>query len=169
MRKQTYADTTEPGTEPAQPPVRANGSLYRMIRRLIVFILGMSVLLVGIVMIVAPGPAFVVIPLGLAILATEFVWARTILHRLKDRLVNSTGDQKESPWRRFVAWGKHIVGGDQPAQQPPAIHQAAGEDRISSTGRDTLPSAAPGEHDAKIGIVHPQTDQREQERKPQAL
>lgn len=58
----------------------------KLARRLIVFLLGMSVLLIGLVMIVAPGPAIVVIPLGLAILATEFVWARTILEALKKRL-----------------------------------------------------------------------------------
>jgi hypothetical protein len=31
-----------------------------------------------------PGPAFIVIPLGLAILATEFLWARRLLHRVKE-------------------------------------------------------------------------------------
>lgn len=36
-------------------------------------------LVLGIVLIVLPGPAFVVIPLGLAILAAEFVWARKLL------------------------------------------------------------------------------------------
>jgi uncharacterized protein (TIGR02611 family) len=59
----------------------------RFARRLMVFLLGVSVLLVGLVMIITPGPAFVVIPLGLGILATEFVWARTILNALKKRLL----------------------------------------------------------------------------------
>jgi hypothetical protein len=36
-------------------------------------------------MIVLPGPAIVVIPVGLAILATEFVWARKLLITVKDR------------------------------------------------------------------------------------
>jgi tellurite resistance protein TerC len=44
------------------------------------------VLLIGIAMIVLPGPAILVIPLGLAILATEFVWARRLLKRLKDKV-----------------------------------------------------------------------------------
>jgi hypothetical protein len=30
-----------------------------------------------------PGPAFIVIPLGLAILATEFVWAKKLLKKGK--------------------------------------------------------------------------------------
>lgn len=39
-------------------------------------ILGGTVLLLGVAMIVLPGPAFIVIPAGLAILAIEFAWAR---------------------------------------------------------------------------------------------
>ena len=42
-------------------------------------------MLVGVAMIVLPGPAFVVIPLGLAVLATEFVWARWLLSRIKEK------------------------------------------------------------------------------------
>src|SRR5688500_6863185 len=83
------------------PPTWGNGSMYRTVRRLIIFTLGMSVLLVGVVMLVAPGPAFIVIPLGLAILATEFVWAKRILHKLKERLANPAGDDKLSRWYRF--------------------------------------------------------------------
>ncbi len=57
--------------------------MLRHARRLGVFIVGMAVLLVGIAMIVLPGPAIVVIPIGLAILATEFVWARRWLHAIR--------------------------------------------------------------------------------------
>jgi tellurite resistance protein TerC len=46
-------------------------------------VIGSTVLLFGIALIVLPGPAFVVIPLGLTILATEFVWARRLLRRVK--------------------------------------------------------------------------------------
>ena len=55
---------------------------------------GGAVLLVGMALLVLPGPAFVVIPAGLAILATEFEWARrsgkTILRVLK-RLTSKKG------------------------------------------------------------------------------
>lgn len=57
--------------------------MIRYVRRVAVTIAGITVLLVGIAMIVLPGPAIVVIPAGLAILATEFLWARRILDRLK--------------------------------------------------------------------------------------
>ncbi|MCF8242307.1 MAG: PGPGW domain-containing protein [Melioribacteraceae bacterium] len=35
-------------------------------------------------LIVLPGPAFIVIPLGLSILATEFVWVKKLLSKVKD-------------------------------------------------------------------------------------
>ncbi len=57
----------------------------RHLVRLVVFVIGMLVLLIGIVMIVTPGPAIVVIPLGLGILATQFAWARRLLHEFRDR------------------------------------------------------------------------------------
>lgn len=39
-------------------------------------------------MIVLPGPAIVVVPVGLAILSTEFIWARKLLVTLKERIEN---------------------------------------------------------------------------------
>lgn len=55
-------------------------------KRLIVTVVGFTVLAVGIAMIVLPGPAIVVIPIGLAILATEFIWARKLLIMVKERI-----------------------------------------------------------------------------------
>ncbi|MCU0345236.1 MAG: PGPGW domain-containing protein [Ignavibacterium sp.] len=55
-------------------------------KRLIIIVVGFTVLLLGIAMILLPGPAFIVIPLGLGILATEFVWARTLLNKFKEKL-----------------------------------------------------------------------------------
>jgi uncharacterized protein (TIGR02611 family) len=55
----------------------------RWLRRVIVAVIGFTVLLIGVAMVVLPGPAIVVIPLGLAILATEFVWARRVLKKAK--------------------------------------------------------------------------------------
>lgn len=55
-------------------------------KRAIVATVGLTVVGIGIAMIVLPGPAIVVIPIGLSILATEFVWARDLLHKIKDRL-----------------------------------------------------------------------------------
>jgi uncharacterized protein (TIGR02611 family) len=55
----------------------------RWLRRVIVAVIGFTVLLIGVAMMVLPGPAIVVIPLGLGILATEFVWARRVLKKGK--------------------------------------------------------------------------------------
>ena len=52
-----------------------------VIRKLIYSVIGATVVLIGIVMIVLPGPAFIVIPLGLAILASEYAWARRVIRR----------------------------------------------------------------------------------------
>jgi uncharacterized protein (TIGR02611 family) len=58
----------------------------RRIKRIFIAVIGFTVLVIGIAMILLPGPAILVIPLGLAILATEFVWARSLLKRIKDKL-----------------------------------------------------------------------------------
>jgi tellurite resistance protein TerC len=60
---------------------------YRWARRIAVAVVGGTVLLVGVALIVLPGPALVVIPLGLAILGIEFAWARRWLRKVKERSV----------------------------------------------------------------------------------
>jgi multidrug efflux pump subunit AcrB len=55
----------------------------RQARRLVVIGVGFTVLLIGVALLVLPGPAVVVVPIGLAILATEFVWAGRLLNRLR--------------------------------------------------------------------------------------
>jgi len=74
---------------------------YRMAKRVAIGIVGGSVLVVGICMIVLPGPAFVVIPVGLGILGVEFAWARMWLKKAKAKaeevvrnLNSKNGDQK---------------------------------------------------------------------------
>lgn len=57
--------------------------MARTARRAIIAVVGFTVVLIGIALIVLPGPAFVVIPLGFVILATEFVWARRVLRRVR--------------------------------------------------------------------------------------
>jgi hypothetical protein len=52
-------------------------------KRFVIAITGGTVVLLGITMIALPGPAVVVIPAGLAILATEFLWARRALQVFK--------------------------------------------------------------------------------------
>jgi len=55
-------------------------------KRLVVTVIGFTILTIGVAMIVLPGPAVVVIPIGLALLATEFIWARKLLDAAKERI-----------------------------------------------------------------------------------
>jgi uncharacterized protein (TIGR02611 family) len=56
---------------------KQRGRLYRWAFVLV----GIAVLAIGVAMLALPGPAFVVIPIGLAILSLEFAWAERLLER----------------------------------------------------------------------------------------
>ena len=60
-------------------------SALRHVRRVIIGVVGSTVVLIGVAMIILPGPAFIVIPAGLGILAIEFAWARRLLDQLKEK------------------------------------------------------------------------------------
>jgi len=55
----------------------------KVVRRVIVSVIGATVLVIGVALLVLPGPAFIVIPIGLAILATEYAWARRWLKKVR--------------------------------------------------------------------------------------
>jgi uncharacterized protein (TIGR02611 family) len=61
---------------------RWNLDSIKVVRRVIVSVVGATVLLIGIALLVLPGPAFIVILVGLAILATEYAWARRWLRKV---------------------------------------------------------------------------------------
>jgi hypothetical protein len=50
--------------------------MIKHFKRVMIFVVGSTALAIGVAMILLPGPAFIVIPAGLAILAIEFAWAR---------------------------------------------------------------------------------------------
>lgn len=58
----------------------------RQASRLIVIVVGFTILLIGIAKIVLPGPAFIIIPLSLGILGTEMIWARKSLDKIKNKI-----------------------------------------------------------------------------------
>lgn len=62
---------------------RGGNIKWKWLRRCAVALVGGSVVLVGICMLVLPGPAIVVIPAGLAILGLEFAWARLWLRKVR--------------------------------------------------------------------------------------
>jgi len=76
------------------------GSLKRKARKVAVFVMGGTVLLIGVALLVLPGPAFIVIPAGLAILALEFAWARRWLDKAKVWAVRVAEKVKEKARRK---------------------------------------------------------------------
>ncbi len=73
-------------------------------RKPVVALVGGTVVLAGIAMIVLPGPAFLVIPAGLAILATEFLWARRWLKMARARLTNASGAPPTTTSAADIRW-----------------------------------------------------------------
>jgi uncharacterized protein (TIGR02611 family) len=70
----------------------------KVVRRVIVSVVGTTVLLIGIALLVLPGPAFVVIPVGLAILATQYAWARRWLRKVRRIATDvASGHQRAAP------------------------------------------------------------------------
>ncbi|MEM8815592.1 MAG: PGPGW domain-containing protein [Pseudomonadota bacterium] len=63
---------------------------YKLAKRIVVAVVGATVLLVGVAMLVTPGPAFIVIPIGLAILSIEFAWARRWLRKVRETISRKT-------------------------------------------------------------------------------
>jgi uncharacterized protein (TIGR02611 family) len=55
----------------------------QQVRRFFKILGGFTLLFIGVVMLMTPGPGWLVIVGGLAMLAAEFVWARRLLDRLK--------------------------------------------------------------------------------------
>jgi uncharacterized protein (TIGR02611 family) len=60
-------------------------SLTRHGRRFAVTVVGVVVVIVGIILCPLPGPGIAIILGGLAILATEYDWAKRLLHWIRDK------------------------------------------------------------------------------------
>jgi len=65
---------------------------YKLAKRIVIAVVGATVLLLGIIMIVTPGPAFVLIPVGLAILSIEFAWARRWLRKVRETISRKSSE-----------------------------------------------------------------------------
>jgi tellurite resistance protein TerC len=79
----------------------ANGSLLlKYARRTVIAVVGGTLLIIGVAMLVLPGPAMVVIPIALGILAAEFAWARRLIERLKRQGKKALGPR----WQKWFGW-----------------------------------------------------------------
>jgi uncharacterized protein (TIGR02611 family) len=76
------------------------------VRRIFRIVAGFTLLLAGVVMLVTPGPGWLVIFFGLGLLAAEFVWAR----RLMDRIKREGGRVKDAVWSPSKADNVHDPG-----------------------------------------------------------
>jgi uncharacterized protein (TIGR02611 family) len=79
---------TEEQRKPSKPSLverlRAQRARHRrrpLVVRVLYIVVGFTLLGAGVAMLVLPGPAFVVIPIGLALLSLEFAWAENLLDR----------------------------------------------------------------------------------------
>ena len=75
--------------------------LYKQIRKLVIFLIGTSIVLIGCVLFFTPGPAIIVIPVGLAVLATEFIWAKKLLKKFKETTSSITKSAKDVIKKNF--------------------------------------------------------------------
>jgi uncharacterized protein (TIGR02611 family) len=85
------------------------------IRRVFRIVAGFTLLAVGVVMIVTPGPGWLVILFGLSLLAAEFIWAR----RLMDRVKREGGRVRDVVWRYIPSRGS--------SESVPAVNKVAEE------------------------------------------
>jgi hypothetical protein len=100
----------------------------RQARRIVVAVLGATVVLIGVAMLVLPGPGLVVTGIGLAILSSEFVWARRWLRSVRDRITG--GDRSGSRGAR---------GPDPPEAPDERPDEAQGESRRRAGDTDRRP------------------------------
>tara|TARA_B100000575_G_C22885023_1_gene515370 strand:- start:88 stop:330 length:243 start_codon:yes stop_codon:yes gene_type:complete len=76
-------------------------NLYKQIRRLAIFLIGISIVLIGCILFFTPGPAIIVIPAGLALLATEFIWAKKLLKKFKETTYSISKSAKKVIKKNF--------------------------------------------------------------------
>ena len=62
---------------------KAASLTYKTARRIAILAVGSTIVALGVVMLVTPGPGLVVIPIGLAVLGIEFAWARLWLRKVR--------------------------------------------------------------------------------------
>ncbi len=72
---------------------------HRMVKTVAIAVLGGLLTLAGIALLVLPGPGFVLVAAGLAVLATRFPWAKKPLDYAKDKAQEGVEEVGKSPLR----------------------------------------------------------------------
>lgn len=73
-----------------------------LVRRSIVTVVGLLVVVGGIALMVLPGPGILLVVVGLAVLATEYAWARNLLGTAKEKAVKAQQEAVARPWRTWT-------------------------------------------------------------------
>jgi len=114
-------------------------------KKIMVAVVGGTILVTGFALLVLPGPAFVVIPVGLAVLATEFVWARRWLKRARG-MVNKRKARRTTRalavtcrrrWERWRQWFARWRRTPAPRAESKEINGPNGAGRKTDTSSDS--------------------------------
>jgi hypothetical protein len=82
--------------------------MVKPFKRILVLVGGGTVLALGVAMILLPGPAVIVIPAGLAILAIEFAWARRWLRAARAVWPRSSANAGQSQKRTAKSMRRNL-------------------------------------------------------------
>ena len=74
---------------------------YKLARRIVVAVIGGTVLVGGIIMLVTPGPGLAIVLLGLAILAIEFDWAKLWLDKVRHSVTREGREELRGHYTRL--------------------------------------------------------------------
>jgi tellurite resistance protein TerC len=74
---------------------------YKLARRIVIGVIGGTIVLGGVIMLVTPGPGVAIILLGLAILAIEFAWAKLWLSRVRHSVTPEGREELRGHYARF--------------------------------------------------------------------
>jgi tellurite resistance protein TerC/cation:H+ antiporter len=88
-------------------------------RQLVIGVLGTTIVLIGLVLLILPGPGIPILIAGLAILATEFLWAKRLLNDVKSRASNAA-HRIRNGFRGSSPASTPTTPSDTPADTPPA-------------------------------------------------
>lgn len=76
---------------------------YKLARRIVVAVIGGTMLVGGVIMLVTPGPGIAIVLLGLAILAVEFAWAKLWLKKVRHSVTPEGREQLRGRYARLKA------------------------------------------------------------------
>ncbi len=81
------------GVNQGSAKLNTNRSFWKRLRRITITLIGTITLVIGVTLLVLPGPGIIVILIGFAILSVEYPWARRVIDWLRRKLRRGTDKQ----------------------------------------------------------------------------